>query len=421
MRSSVDPTSTHLHSSLRNQHSIFHRLNGQQPRALAAAVYAYAANIDNLPVLSHAVEIIAQKHTSLLVKPEHYSIVGNFLIAALKQVLGEAFSPIVEDAWSAAYWQLAHILMKRESELYEESKKHGWEEWKEFVVERKEKESEEIVSFYLIPKEGTKNGRTLPNFKPGSYISIRLKVPQFDWVQPRQYSLSDAPGKDHLRISVKREAGICAANPASQAHPGWISNVLHDSVKVGDVVEVSYPRGEFYLDQTSLEKEPDAPIVFISAGVGLTPLTSMLNSLVQHSCPSLPPSSKTQYASNGNAKPSTHRPITWIHAARSSSTHAFGKQVSELVASLPNAHEVVFIKSPSPSSAEDSMKNQREGRMDLCKLDREEDLHLDNKKTRYYICGPTGFMHDMVERLKEWGVDEKRLKYEVFGAGVVGI
>jgi nitric oxide dioxygenase len=118
MRSSVDPTSTHLHPSLRNQHSISHRLNGQQPRALAAAVYAYAANIDNLLVLSHAVEIIAQKHTSLLVKPEHYSIVGNFLITALKQVLGEAFSQIIEDAWSAAYWQLAHILMKRESELY---------------------------------------------------------------------------------------------------------------------------------------------------------------------------------------------------------------------------------------------------------------------------------------------------------------
>ncbi|MBY0545139.1 MAG: hypothetical protein K2Q14_06280 [Gammaproteobacteria bacterium] len=97
--------------------------SGVQQKALASAICAYAANIDNLSVLASAVELIAQKHSSLQIKPEHYPIVGEHLIASIREVLGEAASDNVLSAWTAAYNFLAAILIKREKEIYYEHEK----------------------------------------------------------------------------------------------------------------------------------------------------------------------------------------------------------------------------------------------------------------------------------------------------------
>ena len=148
---------------------------GIQQRALADAVAAYAANIDNLEVLSGAVETIAQKHASLQVQPEHYPIVGETLLASIRDVLGDAATHDIIEAWAEAFGFLARILQGRESQIYQENKNKpgGWEGFINFTVAHKEVESDTITSFYLKRQDGG----LLPDFKPGQYITLRLPAP----------------------------------------------------------------------------------------------------------------------------------------------------------------------------------------------------------------------------------------------------
>src|SRR5688500_597214 len=130
-----------------------HQHSGGQQRALAGAICAYAANIDNLAALGPAVELIAQKHCSLGIQPEHYPIVGKHLLAAIKDVLGDAATDEVIAAWGEAYGLLAKVFINREEEIYQahESAPGGWRGFRPFVVRRKAVESDCIASFYLSP------------------------------------------------------------------------------------------------------------------------------------------------------------------------------------------------------------------------------------------------------------------------------
>lgn len=186
------------HPELNNVFNNAHQVSGHQPRALAMALFAYATHIDDLGALGPAVELICNKHASLYIRPEHYDIVGKYLLETMGELLGDAFTPAIRDAWAAAYAQLAKIMIDREEQLYRTSE--GWRDWREFRIQEKVPESDEITSFYLVPVDGGK----LPPFLPGQYISVRTEVPDLHYLQARQYSLSDAPGKDYYRISVKR-------------------------------------------------------------------------------------------------------------------------------------------------------------------------------------------------------------------------
>jgi hemoglobin-like flavoprotein len=135
----------------------------QQPRALARALLTYAQNIDDLSVLGEMVELIAAKHASLFVQPEQYPIVGQHLIEAIAQTLGDSFTPDLVDAWVAAYWQLAGILIKRENELYKAFR--GGTDWADFKIVKKITECAEVVSFYLEPVDEAL--KPLPLFLPG--------------------------------------------------------------------------------------------------------------------------------------------------------------------------------------------------------------------------------------------------------------
>ncbi|KAA8571434.1 hypothetical protein EYC84_001435 [Monilinia fructicola] len=245
--------------------------NGDQPRALAGALAAYAANIDNLSVLSNAVERICQKHASLFIRPEHYPIVGKYLLEAMGEVLGSALTPEILDAWTAAYGQLAKIMIDREAQLYQEA--GDWNEWRDFKIVKKVQESSIITSFYLEPVDE----KLLPIFKPGQYISVQVQVPQLGYLQSRQYSLSDQPNEKYYRISVKREDALESPSLNTSVEAGLISNTLHSTLNEGDIVQVSPPQGEFFLD---LESNPESPVILISAGVGLTPMISIL----KHTC-----------------------------------------------------------------------------------------------------------------------------------------
>lgn len=378
------------HPELKNIFNNTHQATGHQAQALAGSLYAYANNIDDLGKLSPAVELICHKHASLFVRAEQYEIVGKHLLGTMSAVLGDAATPEILDAWGAAYWQLADIMINKEDQLYKETS--YWPDWKDFRITKKEKESEEITSFYLEPVDGMK----LPVFKPGQYISVNVFVDELDggvW-QARQYSLSDAPGKKCLRISVKREPGVELGEPKHLTHPGYISNLLHDTKHQGDVVKVSHPFGDFFY--ADLDGGADAPVVLISAGVGLTALTSIFNTLVEKK---------------------SERPITWIQGARNAHTRAFKKHFDSVAANHGNVHTVYFSSSPKQDEKEKKDYDIK-GRVDLDRVNKHV-LFSDNEKTQYFICGPTQFMVDVETKLKSYGVPAERVKMELFGTGGV--
>jgi nitric oxide dioxygenase len=379
-----------VHPELRNIFNTTHQATGHQARALAGSLYAYAANIDDLGKLSPAIELICNKHASLYVRPEHYSTVGKHLLQTMRTVLGPAATPEIMDAWEAAYWQLANIRIGKEEDMYQQVK--GWTDWKDFKIVRKEKETENITSFYLRPVEAEMK---LPVFKPGQYISVNIFVDELHggvW-QARQYSLSDAPGKDYLRISVKREPGIKVGEQKHMTQPGYLSNILYEKKAVGDVVKVSHPWGDFFLDEQDIDA--NTPIVLISAGVGLTCLTSILKATVEHST----------------------RPVLWIQGARNSAMRAFKKEIDQIAARHNNLHTIQFSSEPKEREVE-GLDYDLKGRVDLDRVSKEM-LFCDNERTLYYTCGPTQFMQDVEAKLKSYGVSSERVKMELFGTGGV--
>ena len=158
--------------SLKEIFNTSNQFHQHQPRALAAAVYAYACHIDDLSTLGSTVELIANKHASLYVQPEQYVVVGKYLLAAMKEVLGDALTPELLEAWRAAYGQLADILIKKEDDLYKHT--HGWTDWRDFRIKRKVKESEEITSFYLEPVD--ESFKPLSRFLPGQVCAPPLQA-----------------------------------------------------------------------------------------------------------------------------------------------------------------------------------------------------------------------------------------------------
>ncbi|GIZ42684.1 hypothetical protein CKM354_000594300 [Cercospora kikuchii] len=383
---------------LNNVFNQTNQVNSHQAGALAASLYAYANHIDDLGVLSPAVEKICHKHASLYIQPEHYEIVGEGVLRAFATVLGDAFTPEIREAWGAAYWQLANIMIGREEQLYAESE--GWTDWREFTIADKVKESDEITSFYLKPIDGQK----LPTYQPGQYISVMTNVPQFGYLQSRQYSLSDAPNPDYYRISVKRESGLNPHDPKAHHHPGWISNILHDSKQPGSTLKVSHPAGDFFYNTKTPSK---APIVLLSAGVGITPMISILNTLI---------------AQQSSQKQESQQPfpISFFHASRTTSSRAFYSHVKSLAAKHPNLRPTFYVKNLSSRDVVDQDYNHV-GRMSIPKLAHTQrgDLFLEDEKTKYFVCGPEAFMEDVRKGLTELGVDDERIKMEVFGTGML--
>ncbi|MGN6660439.1 MAG: NO-inducible flavohemoprotein [Achromobacter mucicolens] len=357
-----------------------HQAGGAQQHALAGAVTAYAEHIDDPSVLMPVVTRIVHKHVSLGIRPEHYAIVGKHLLASIREVLGEAATDELVDAWAAAYGQLADLLIAEEARLYAESanKPGGWTGWRAFRVVGKQPESAEITSFYLAPADGG----TVPAYRPGQYVSVRVFVPELGLMQPRQYSLSDAPGQDRLRISVKRE-------PAGDQTPaGRVSNALHDRLEEGGVLDVAPPQGDFHL-----REEGDAPVVLLSGGVGLTPMVSILNHLV--------------HANDA-------RQIRFVHGCRNRSVHAMREHVNDIAASRANVRKAVFYEEVGHGD-QAGRDYDHQGRVDLHAI-RDEAIV---PGADYYLCGPAAFMRAQREALLGLGVAEDRIHAEAFGTGGV--
>ena len=363
---------------LKETFNMGHQRSGAQAQALAGAVLAYAENIEDPSVLLPVVELIAHKHVSLNIQSPDYSIVGENLLHSISEVLNISMEDPLIAAWAAAYGQLAELFISTEKAIYDQHQqaKGSWLGWRKFKIAKKVVESDEITSFYLQPSDGG----ALPTYEAGQYISVRVFVEELGLKQPRQYTLSTNPQTDYLRISVKREPekGDLAA--------GWVSNTLH-GLPEGSEIEVSAPTGNFYL------LDPNKRNVFISGGVGLTPMIAMLNQLVTLYMP---------------------QPVTFIHACRNKQVHAMKKDIQALKAKYPRLNTFTVYEFPH---SDDILGEDYDaaGRLDLMNMDRA----LLPVNADYYLCGPMPFMAEQHKALVARGIPAENIHSEAFGTGSV--
>ncbi|OOF69564.1 NO-inducible flavohemoprotein [Rodentibacter caecimuris] len=358
---------------LKEVFNLGHQRSGAQAHSLANAVLAYAENIENPMVLAPAVELMAHKHVSLEIQAPDYEIVGENLLHSISEVLNIPIDDPLIEAWTAAYWQLADLLIATEKAIYDEhaQTQGSWLGWRKFTLAKKVKESDEIMSFYLVPSDKG----SLPRYKAGQYVSVRVFVEELCLKQPRQYSLSDSPKADYLRISVKRE------DPKEGLAGGWVSNILH-SLQEGDEVEVTAPTGNFFLIN------PEKQNVFISGGVGLTPMIAMLNQVIDAGMP---------------------QPVSFIHACRNINVHAMKSYLDIAKAQYHNMKTFTVYETANIGEADFI------GRLDLNNVPTE----MLPKTADYYLCGPIAFMQTQYQALINLGIAAEQIHFEAFNTGGV--
>jgi ferredoxin-NADP reductase/ferredoxin len=242
----------------------------------------------------------------------------------------------------------------------------AWPAFLELRVAKVIRETSTVSSIYLAATDGA----ALPPAQAGQYLSLRIS----DAGTPapvRSYSLSSAPDEGVYRISVKQEPH------------GAVSGYLNRDLKPGAILDVAAARGEFVLDDGT------HPILLISAGIGVTPVLSMLHQLAERH---------------------SERDIWWVYGARGPNEHPFSAEAHDLLASLSHAHEHVFYS--AATSAERHRTHAARGRITKEALTA---LAIPVRASAY-VCGPESFMAQMQNALNALGVDQGRIHTELFGA-----
>ncbi|QNE75023.1 hemin transporter [Streptomyces finlayi] len=348
---------------------LFNRGNqasGTQRQALAGSIAAFATHLVEHPDTRPDVMLsrIAHKHASLGVTAAQYKVVHTHLFAAIAEVLGDAVTPEVAAAWDEVYWLMANALVAIEERLYAQQGVVAGDVWRAWEVTGRTEETEDVVTFRIRPADG----EPAPAFRPGQYVSVQVELPD-GARQIRQYSLSSAPGSPLRSITVKKVRGGLSPD-------GEVSQYLHAHTHPGDRLRVSAPYGDLVLDDI------DAPLFLASAGIGCTPMLSMLDHL----------------ASTGHRSP-----VTVVHGDRSPADHALRSEHALLTGRLPDAAAHFWYEKPGPDHATD-----RTGLVDLT------DLTVPSG-TRAYLCGPLPFMRTVRAQLLAKGLPAADIHYEVFG------
>ena len=354
------------HPELQHIFNMANQAQGEQSRALAESVFMYASHIDALQNLGPMVSRIAHKHASLQVAPEHYPIVGKYLLEAIQDHLGLEPEHPVLGAWAEAYAQLAGIFINTEEGIYAHNagKPGGWRGFRPFVIREIREEARGIKSVYLAPEDG----QPIAGFEPGQYLGIKVRVPGHEYDEIRQYSISNAPGEDHYRITVKAEG-------TPPGHAGKVSHHLHGA-QPGDQVWVQPPTGDFVV------KNPENPLVLIAGGVGITPLLSMLLHRIE-----------------------AHEDVSdlvFIHCCRDQAHHVMADELRR----LSEQHGFRYYVSYESGSGAD-----HQGYLNRAVLSQ----WLGAADADVYFCGPKPFMAEVNRQLLDMGYAESQLHYEVFG------
>lgn len=214
---------------LKNTFNLDHQSTGRQPRALAAAVLAYAENIENPSVLAKAIEHISTKHVSLNIQPDEYSIVGENLLHSISEVLDVPMDSDLIAAWKEAYLQLADILINAEKQKFENlaSKQGGWSGWRAFDITAIEM-NENGKKFTLKATDS----KDVVSAEASQYISVKVKVPKQNFEQPQQFKFEKSQSNNEFIFSVK---------PEENGTEFSVANILLNHYKVGDTVQVTAP------------------------------------------------------------------------------------------------------------------------------------------------------------------------------------
>ncbi|WP_349827524.1 globin domain-containing protein [Brevibacterium litoralis] len=369
---------------------MFSRANqrkGEQPKALARSIAHFASHLVNDPDTPPATMLarVAHKHVSLGVTADQYRIVHEHLFAAIAEVLGEAVTPEVAEAWNEVYWLMADTLVDLEAGLYAQTPaRTPGDVWSRWTLSDRIESAPGTWSLLFTPTDPD-----LPQMPaaPGQYVSVR--VPAADGLlQCRQYTLSGAPEATSTRtITVRRDSD------------GEVSPVLVDGLAVGDSVEISHPCGDL-----TVETAGTRPLVLATAGIGCTPAAAALDAL---------------RASD------SRRPVLALHVDRSPEHWALATQMTSALRALPDARLVFWSsrldetdlptagapfapEAPGPAPEHRPSVELRHGRMDLAGIPVPEGAQI-------HLCGPDGFMQDMHRVLVARRVAPEDISMEVFG------
>lgn len=364
----IDEITTEFYKRMFSAHpelirNLFNRGNqaqGAQQKALAASVATFATHLVD-PELPHPAELmtrIAHKHTSLGVVAEQYPIVYENLFAAIVAVLGaDVVTEEVATAWDRVFWVMAESLIDEENELYREAGVDNGDVFRRLRVAGR---AEDPSGAVLITVNGG-GVRALP----GQYVSVGVTLPD-GARQLRQYSLVSIDG-DELTFAVKpvEATGGCPA--------GEVSNWIRANLHVGDLIEVTVPFGDLPTPRVD-----GTPIILISAGIGITPMISLLQYL-------------------GQQAPET--PVQVLHADRSPATHPLRDRQRELVDALPNAGLELWYEQDGADA--------HEGLMSLRGIPVPAEAEV-------YLCGPDAFIRGLRDQVTAAGVPAERLHCELF-------
>ncbi len=252
--------------------------------------------------------------------------------------------------------------------LANEEQPPAWPGFRQMRVAKIKKESDSVTSFILEPVDGQR----LPDFQAGQFVVLRLHLDPAKPPVLRSYSLSDLPAADHLRISVKSELN------------GMGSAFLCHQVREGDALDVSAPRGSFTL------RPSQGPVVLLSAGVGATPVMAMLHAL---------------------AAEKSQREIWWIFGARNRPEHPFAEESRSLLKQLARGRGYIVYSRPAASDRAGA-DFDAPGHIDTALL---EKIGV-SPKSDFYLCGPTSFLQNMQDGLRNWGAPAANVHTEIFGS-----
>ncbi len=343
---------------------------GEQAQALAASVVAYAVQLidPDAPSFRPVLERIAHKHVSLGITATQYTIVGHHLMAAIKDVLGEAVTPEVAAAWDEVYWLFALQLAAEEARIYALNGVDPEQPWRDYrVTGRHDEVPGEILTLTLEPVDGS----AVPRHLPGQYVTVNARLADGS-TQPRQYTLSSGPRTDRMQITVRR------VRAHGESPAGLVSTMLHDECPVGTVLQVSIPCGDVVLEEST------TPLLLVSAGVGITPMAAIVDSL---------------------AEQGSQRPVLLAHADRNAGAHPLYDSVRATTDRLPQVASHLWYEETDEAA---TGRGAVHGLMDLSTIDLPDELDV-------FMCGPLPFMRAARRTLLNRGVPADRIRYEVFG------
>jgi ferredoxin-NADP reductase len=257
----------------------------------------------------------------------------------------------------------------------------AWNGFRKFRVSKKQIEAKDQCSFYLTPHDG----RPVPPFQPGQFLTFRLDIPDQRKPVIRCYSLSDCPRPDHYRVTIKR-----VPPPRDTEHPpGLSSNFFHDEIEEGQILDVRAPGGHFFLDTTR-----STPVVLIGGGIGLTPVLSMVNHIVETG---------------------SKRETWFFYGVQNGEDHAMKEHLQKIDDEHDNIKICVVYSRPREGEDVEGEDYKYKGRVGA-DLFREV---LPSNNYDYYFCGPPPMMNSLFEGLRDWDVPEEKIHYEAFGPATV--